>query len=66
MIVPGEPSDWTPFYDGESLPHAVTNWGLKVPVPSMAAGEKRTIILENGRLSLADDKKKMSGVGTGG
>ncbi len=63
VIVPGEPSDWTPYYDGESLPHAVTNWGLKVPVPSMAAGEKRTIILENGAIALTERRQRQT---TGG
>lgn len=45
VILPAGVDGVIPFVDGQPVPYATTEWGLRVPVGDLAAGEARRILL---------------------
>ncbi|UCG86515.1 MAG: polysaccharide deacetylase family protein [Gemmatimonadota bacterium] len=45
VVLPGDPGDWFPEWNGLPLSYSETNWGLRVPVPDSPAGEAAIITL---------------------
>jgi peptidoglycan/xylan/chitin deacetylase (PgdA/CDA1 family) len=45
VYLPGSPTDWTPTVDDRQVRYAEFDWGLRVPVADLVAGEETEIVL---------------------
>ncbi len=45
VVLPGDAKDWVPRSKGNPLSYSETNWGLRMPLPTLGPGEQVVIIL---------------------